>query len=370
VDRALKQIDPEAGMSRIRKEWLGFCLVAIVVTNSVCWNRFERMSFGSWMAASLSWMFRQTHRLWQVVLQASVSVLLRRYGITRGVVVVDDSDKPRTKQTTRIYRAHKVKEKKSGGFVHGQNLVLLLLVTPQVTIPVGVEFYMPDPELTAWNQQEKQLRHRGVAKRQRPAKPRKNPAYPTKPDLAVRLLTEFQAAFPHLKVACVVADTVYGTAPFVDAAAAIFGGVQVISQLRKNQKLRMRGQVLSVTTWSQRYPGVAQTIRIRGGREVRVWVSSARVSVCAHGTKRFIIALKYEGEEEDRYLVASDLSWRTEDIVQAYTLRWLIEVFIQDWKSYEGWGQLTKRRGVSPKRDLESPVRSLSPPASGTTGPV
>jgi hypothetical protein len=35
--------------------------------------------------------------------------------------------------------------------------------------------------------------------------------------------------------------------------------------------------------------------------------------------------------------VGSDLTWRTTDIVQAYTLRWLAEVFIQDWKSYEGW---------------------------------
>ena len=33
------------------------------------------------------------------------------------------------------------------------------------------------------------------------------------------------------------------------------------------------------------------------------------------------------------------MSWRTEDIIQAYTLRWLVEVFFEDWKLYEGWGQ-------------------------------
>ena len=44
-------------------------------------------------------------------------------------------------------------------------------------------------------------------------------------------------------------------------------------------------------------------------------------------------------------MVASDLTWRTEDIVQAFTLRWLVEVFIQDWKGYEGWGALTKQPG-------------------------
>ena len=32
-------------------------------------------------------------------------------------------------------------------------------------------------------------------------------------------------------------------------------------------------------------------------------------------------------------------------MVQGHTLRWLVEVFIQDWKSYEGWSQLTKQPG-------------------------
>lgn len=58
-----------------------------------------------------------------------------------------------------------------------------------------------------------------------------------------------------------------------------------------------------------------------------------------------MIALRYEDETEYRYIIASDLSWRTTDIVEAYTLRWLVEVFFQDWKSNEGWGQLTKQPG-------------------------
>ena len=57
----------------------------------------------------------------------------------------------------------------------------------------------------------------------------------------------------------------------------------------------------------------------------------------------FVIALKYEGEEEYRYLVATDVSWRTLDIIQAYSLRWLVEVFFEDWKLYEGWGQEAKQ---------------------------
>jgi hypothetical protein len=49
-------------------------------------------------------------------------------------------------------------------------------------------------------------------------------------------------------------------------------------------------------------------------------VSRARVSVCAHGKKRFVIALRYPGETEARDLVATELSWRTLDIVQTYHL--------------------------------------------------
>ncbi len=350
VDRALTRLAPDARLTRIQKEWLGFCLVAIIVTNSICWKRFERASLGKRSARSLSWMFRHTTRFWQVLLQASVSVILLKYGITDGVVVVDDSAKKRAKQTKRIYKAHKVKDKTSGGFMNGQSFVLILFVTPKVTMPVGVEFYMPDPALTAWTKEEKRLKRQCVPKQQRPAKPARNPEYPTIPDIALRLLKEFHLAFPHLTIHCVLADNLYGTAAFLDQASAIFGGVQAISKVRKNQNLRFHGKTLNVTAFFTRYPGVKQTIRVRGGEEVTVWVSSARVHVCAHGTKRFVIAMKYEGEEEYRYLVASEMSWRTLDIVQAHTLRWLVEVFFQDWKAYEGWGQLTKHPGEDGSR--------------------
>jgi len=343
VDHALRQIEPEAGLSRLQREWIGFCLVAIMVTNSVCWKRFERASLGRRSHASLSWMFRRTSRFWTVVLQASVSIILARYGIKEGVLVVDDSDKKRSKQTTRIYKAHKVKDKKSGGFMNGQNFVLVLLVTPKVTMPVSVEFYLPDPTLTAWKQEDKRLKQQGVPKQNRPAIPAQNPNYPTMLEIALRLLKAFHTAFPQVVIRCVLADNLYGTEEFLDTASAMFDGVQVISKLRNNQNLRFQGKTVGVSTFFTRYPGVRQMIQLRGGEQVTVWVRGARVHVCAHGTKRFVIALKYEGENEYRYLVAADMSWRHLDIVQAQTLRWLVEVFFQDWKAYEGWGQLTKQ---------------------------
>jgi hypothetical protein len=154
----------------------------------------------------------------------------------------------------------------------------------------------------------------------------------------------------------VLADALYGSAAFVDTASAIFGGVQVISQLRSNQKVRFRNRALSVAQYFARTLGGAQQTscagtpiqryRIRGGESVTMRVSSARLYVDAQGKKRFVVALKYEGETEYRYLVASDLTWRTEDIVQAFTLRWLVEVFFEDWKGYEGWSALTMQPGA------------------------
>ncbi|WP_221900365.1 hypothetical protein [Bathymodiolus platifrons methanotrophic gill symbiont] len=118
----------------------------------------------------------------------------------------------------------------------------------------------------------------------------------------------------------------------------------MISQLRKNQNIEYRGRIRSVESYFNSInKGIEQTIRVRGGKEIKVTVSSARLKVSAHSKKRFVIALKYDGENDYRYLVATDLTWRTQDIIQAYTLRWLIEVFFEDWKLYEGWGREAKQ---------------------------
>jgi hypothetical protein len=343
VDSALRSLDPRAGLSKHRQAWLGFCLLAVIVTNSVCWKRFERASLGRWSHAQLSWLFRQTNRFWQDLFQASVLVLLQQYQITEGIVVFDDSDNPRSKSTTRLYKTHKLRHKPSGGTVNGQSFVFLLLVTPRITLPVGVEFYMPDPAVTAWNRRDRALKQQGVSAKERPSRPRKNPDYPTKQEIALDLLTTFRGHFPQIRIIGTLADALYGTDAFLDTVSGLSGGTQVVSQLRKNQTVRDRGHEVHIETYFRRHPGTPFTITIRGGTEQTVWVSSARLYICAHKTKRFVIALKYEGEEEYRYLVAADLSWRTLDIVQVHTCRWLVEVFIQDWTTYEGWRQLAKQ---------------------------
>lgn len=74
---------------------------------------------------------------------------------------------------------------------------------------------------------------------------------------------------------------------------------------------------------------------IQSGKNVNVIMLGARLTVKAHGKRRFVVALKYDGETEYRFLVVSDLSWRYIDIAKHCTLRWLVEVEMRDWKSYD-----------------------------------
>ena len=41
-------------LSSAQRHWLGFCLMGILLTNSICWAKFERMSFKTYTQATLS----------------------------------------------------------------------------------------------------------------------------------------------------------------------------------------------------------------------------------------------------------------------------------------------------------------------------
>jgi len=345
VDAAIRTHQPQLALSGTQRTWLAFCITAVLVTNSICWARFARASLGTYAMAALSWMFRHSKIPWDHLLVASVRVILRHHGITAGTLVVDDTDNPRSKSAKALAYLYKLRDKTSGGYRWGQSLVFLVLVTPKISLPVGVVFYQPAPELSAWYKTDKSLKKQGVPPKQRPRKPAPNLQYPTKEQLALRLLASFKTHHPDVRIHAVMADALYGTATFVDGASSLFNGVQVLSQIRSNQNIRAGTRDQHVADYFATHPGTPYRIRIRGGEEVVALVRSARLYVCAHKTKRFIVAIKYAEEETYRYLIASDLSWRTLDIVQGQTLRWLVEVFIQDWKSYEGWGQLTKQPG-------------------------
>src|SRR5207248_9385299 len=211
------------GMSAMQRAWLAFCVTAVVVTNSICWARFARASLGTYSLAALSWMFRHSKIPWDDLLVASVRVILRHHGLTSGSLVIDDTDNPRSKSAQTLAHLYKLRDKDSGGYLWGQSLVFLVLVTPKISIPVGFTFYQPAPELSAWYKQEKVLKKQGVPKKQRPPKPAPHPQYPPKDQLALHLLETCKAHHPPIPAHCIMADAPYATATSADGASAMLG---------------------------------------------------------------------------------------------------------------------------------------------------
>ena len=104
LDNGLQAHQPNLKLSRIQRGWLGFCLMGIILTNSLCWAKFERISLGQYTVAPLSWMFRHAQLPWTKMLQIGVSLILKQYGITEGILVIDDSDHRRSKETPKLYK--------------------------------------------------------------------------------------------------------------------------------------------------------------------------------------------------------------------------------------------------------------------------
>jgi hypothetical protein len=337
---------PSKKISKAQCYWLAFCISAIIITNSVCWARFEKISIGKCKLSSLSWMFRRGKICWERLLVSGIKVILERYGITEGVLVLDDSDRPRSKSTTQLAHVHKQKDKKTSGYVMGQNLVFLLFVTPKVTIPVGFAFYQPDPAKKAWKVEDTRLKALGIKEKNRPAEPARNPNYPTKRELGLHLFKQFKQSFEEINIQCILADAFYSDGAFMEETSNTFNGVQVISQLRHNQITRQQNKEKTIRAYFNAYPGVTKALPIRFGKSQTVILGGARLWVKAHQKRRYVIALRYEGEQEDRYIVATNMTWMMTDIASAYTMRWLVEVFFSDWKQYEGWCQMAKQPGV------------------------
>ncbi|HHI9467088.1 TPA: hypothetical protein ACP9DH_002896 [Legionella anisa] len=227
INKCIEVESPGKKITRCQRWWLACCISAIVLTNSICWARFERISLGKLTLASLSWMFRRSKLLWEHLLVSSVRVILESYNINKGVLVLDDSDRARSKNTSTLHKVHKLKDKKTNGYVMGQTLVFLVLVTPKVTIPVGFAFYQPDPAKAAWKLKDKQLKSKGIAKKNRPQEPVKDPLYPTKQELALELLRDFAKAFSKINVQCIL------LMPFI-----VIGNLWLLQVIYTVQKLK------------------------------------------------------------------------------------------------------------------------------------
>jgi hypothetical protein len=345
LNESLCAVNPIARLTFIQRTWLVTVLMGIIVTDMLCWAAFERRGLDCFTEGQLRWMFKHAKLAWSHLLRGSVRVILKHDGIVAGTLLADETDKRRAKVTTTIAGAHKIKDKKSGGYFNGQELVFLFLVTDTVSFPVDFRFYVPDPALSTWRALRKEQKKQGIQAQERAKCPAHDPKYVKKTDLALEMLQSFAEAFPAFLIRGVLADALYGNAVFMDRAAAVTRNAQVVSELRANQLVQSCGKNITLKRYFARQDGVATQLRIRGQQGQPVVMLAARLHVTAHGKRRFVVALRYNGEKDYRFLVATNLSWRHGDVAQMYTLRWLIEVFFEDWKAHGGWNKLTKHQG-------------------------
>ena len=328
LDKALHSLPGGKGLSRLQKLWIAFCMTAIIVTHTICWERFERGSAGYYKAKALSFMLHWAPLPWKKLLMASTLMLIRLHGITNGILAIDDDNRPRSKSTSRLFGVHKVLDKKTNGFVMAQNLIKLVLITKTITLPVGIEFYIPDPAFKAWLEHDKELQAKHLPKAQRPVKPQPNKMFPSKQKIATILLRRFKWMASWVTIKAIVADAAY-LSPFLRAECArIYPQAQLISQLRNNQLVWAGGRPpKALKDYFRDMPARRVKLLRRGSDEVEVIIASARLHVKSHkGRTMLIVAMKYKDEEEYRFLAAIDPTWRSLDVVKAYAFRWLVGV--------------------------------------------
>ena len=252
-----------------------------------------------------------------------------------------------------LWGVFKTLDKATGGWIKAQNILFLCLVTNKITIPLFFSFYRPDPKYKKWEVQDKKLRKNKVRKKDRPKPPPKNSHYPSRSDIALKLLTrlkkfleQIEPTIGKIKIKSILFDSFYCSPRMFRSCRKIFPKVQAISQLAKTQKVSDSSKIKhSVKDYFARQQPVESKINLRGNCET-VFYLSARLFVKSHGEKLHVIALRYQGEEDYRYLVCSQLNWRSTDIIRAYALRWLVEVVIFDWKQHDGWGRKAYQQGA------------------------
>lgn len=162
----------------------------------------------------------------------------------------------------------------------------------------------------------------------------------------MNLLQAFSEDYPLIKIKAVLADLYYGSKFFMQESQRVTAQTQSISQIRKTQLIHINGKLVQVGKFFKAYQGKTETVRLRC-TDKEITYTGACFKLKSHENQKYqIIALKYGNEEEYRYLIASDMSWLMIDIIKTFAFRWLVEVFIQDWKSHEGWNQLAMQPGI------------------------
>jgi len=341
-------------MSNKQIRFVAFCITCMIMLGSMNFAAFSVGSLGYYGDRALSWMLHHSSINWSILLKAAVIKVLIDHTISSVQLVIDDTDRPRSKVVKILWGVFKTVDKRTGGWINAQNIVFLCLVTDKITIPIMFTFYRPDPIYAAWVKQDKKLRKKGIKKKDRPPEPKRREQYPTRIEIAINLLARCKSFLItvetisgiRVKIKSILFDCAYMSPKIAQFCSKTFPKVQVVSQIKSSQIVwNSSGKPIRVDKYFKNKIPVETTVYIRGSKK-KVSYLSARLTVKSHGRRLHIVALKYEGEAEYRYLAATELTWRAIDIIRVYAFRWLIEVTNFDWKQYDGWGKKAFQHGA------------------------
>src|SRR3990172_9242501 len=136
-----------------------FACFSALILNSVC-----TMSLGLCTPSQLSLFCSRNYGLFDELLSCAISYVLSIVQSGNMSLVVDDTDRPRSKVIRMLSYVFKTVCKKTGGFHLAQNIVFVCAVTKYFTFPIAWKFYMPDPTVSAWRARKRKLNARKCCK--------------------------------------------------------------------------------------------------------------------------------------------------------------------------------------------------------------
>jgi hypothetical protein len=243
----------------------------------------------------------------------------------------------------------------------GNNWVVLALVVRlpcgrrAFGLPVLFRLWLPAPRV-------KSRRAGGAASRRRP-----DPAYPSKPELARRLVDLVAARYPERALE-LLGDAAYATG----ALAGLPARATVTSRLKANAALygpqppptgkrgrpALKGKRLPALKQIADDPTTAweQTTVSRGGKtETVCWHSFACLWYGVFGGQPVRIVLVRTPKRTDGYdiaLVSTDLRASAQQLIERYDERWSIELCFQDAKQLTGVGEARNRTRKAVERTV------------------
>ena len=233
----------------------------------------------------------------------------------------------RWKSAKALAYLYKLRDKESGGYLWGQSLVFLVLVTPKISMPVGVVFYQPAPEISAWYKNGQSLKKQGVPQnsdranrhRTRSIPPKNNsPCAYWRPSRPIIPRSGFTRSWRMRSMAR--RRLSMGPQPFSMGSKCS----------RKSAAIRTLGKASGTSTSQTTLPRILGRSTAYAYEAVRRWGRWSGVrGVCVRAQNETV----HRGYQicRGRDLSLFDCfrpSWRTLDIVKGHTLSWLVEVFI------------------------------------------